>query len=189
MRLLSVTFFVTLVVVSAAAPGLAQAGTSPSAVAAPKQLVIELEIPAPLPQVWDAFATSDGLSTWLTPNATVDLRPGGEWTAHYPGGKTGGGTIISFIPQKEMVLAASAPEQFPSVRAERTRAVFEFESQGSATVVRLTQSGWKTGAEWDRAYEYLVAGDAQLLSTLHRRFVEGPIDWKKAWGGAADKNK
>lgn len=147
-----------------------------------KALVIEVSIPASRAEVWKAFATSEGLSTWLTPGAVVDLRPGGEWTAHYPGGKTGGGTILSFVPEKEIVLSAMAPEQFPTVRAERTRAKFELESRGDFTVVRLTQTGWKDGPEWDKAYEYLTAGDAELLSTLHRRFVNGPLDWKKEWG-------
>ena len=158
------------------------AGTAPE-----KALVIEVSVPAPRAEVWKAFATSEGLSTWLTPGAVVDLRPGGEWTAHFPGGKTGGGTIVSFVPEKEMVLAAMAPEQFPAVRAERTRARFQFESNEDFTVVRLTQTGWRKGAEWDQAYLYLTVGNAQLLATLCRRFVSGPIDWKKEWGEDADK--
>jgi uncharacterized protein YndB with AHSA1/START domain len=149
------------------------------AVAPPQQFVIEVEVPAPVGEVWHAFATSEGLSTWLFPNATVDLKPGGDWIVRFPSGSTGGGTIVSFVPEKELVIAAMAPEKFPTVRAERTRAVFTFEPRGNATVVRLTQSGWKSGDEWTRAYEYLVAGNAQLMSTLHKRFVEGPTDWEK----------
>jgi uncharacterized protein YndB with AHSA1/START domain len=155
----------------------------------PQQLVIQVDIPAPIHAVWQAFTTSDGLSTWLSPEAVVDLRPGGEWTAKFPGGSTGGGTIVSFVPDKELVISALAPDQFPHVRAERTHAVFQFESRGDSTVVRLTQSGWKSGAEWTQAYEYLVAGNAELLSTLHQRFVSGPIDWKKIFGGSPAKAK
>jgi len=162
---------------------------SPAATAPPQQLVIEVEVPASLTEVWKAFTTSDGLSTWLTPNAVVDLKPGGEWTANFPGGSTGGGTIVSFVPEKELVIAAMAPDQFPHVRADRTRAVFQFEEKGGSTVVRLTQSGWKTGTEWTKAYEYLVAGDAQLMATLHHRFVDGPIDWNKVFGDHTQANK
>jgi uncharacterized protein YndB with AHSA1/START domain len=155
----------------------------------PQQFVIEVEVPAPVGEVWRVFTTSDGLSTWLTPNATVDLRQGGEWTARFPGGSTGGGTIVSFVPEKEIVLSAMAPNQFPHVRAERTRAAFQFEPRGNSTVVRLTQSGWKSGAEWTSAYGYLVAGNAQLMATLHERFVSGPIDWKKVFGEPAASSK
>src|SRR6516165_2728072 len=139
--------FETLVLVAALtlAPArfaVAQSGLADK-VQEPQKLVIELEVPAPVSEVWRAFSTSEGLSTWLTPNAVVDLRPGGEWTAHFPGGSTGGGTIVSFIPEKELVIAAMAPDQFPHVRAERTRAAFQFQSRGDATVGRLTQTGWK----------------------------------------------
>jgi uncharacterized protein YndB with AHSA1/START domain len=158
-----------------------------TAVPAERQLIIQVEIPAPVAAVWQAFSTSEGLSTWLAPNAVVDLRPGGDWMVHFPGGSSGGGTIVSFVPQKEIVLAALAPDQFPHVRAERTRAVFAFEPHGETTVVRLTQTGWKSGPEWDQAYEYLTAGNAQLLATLHQRFVSGPIDWEKMFGGAKGK--
>jgi len=165
----------------------AQAAGHESPMAPEKSLVIQITIPAPRTAVWHAFATSEGLSTWLTPGAVVDLRPGGEWTAHFPGGKTGGGTILSFVPEQEIVLSAMAPERFPTVRSERTRASFQFESAGNTTIVRLTQTGWKTGPEWEKAYEYLTSGNAQLLATLHRRFVDGPLDWQKEWGDAAPK--
>src|ERR1700749_2134177 len=120
---------------------------------APQQLVLEIEVPAPLHEVWLAFSTSEGLSTWLFTNATVALPPGGDWLVHFPGGSTGGGTIVSFVPEKELVLNALAPDKFPHVRAQRTRAVFQFESKGAnETVVRLTQTGWKDGDEWTKAY-------------------------------------
>src|SRR5690349_8462568 len=116
-----------------------------------KALIFEVTVPASRATVWNAFTTSQGLSTWLTPNAVVDLRNGGEWTAHFPGGKTGGGTILSFVPEEELTLAAMAPEAFPTVREQRTTAKFQFLSDGDSTIVRLTQTGWKSGEEWDRA--------------------------------------
>ena len=144
-----------------------------------KVLMLEVTVPAPLGAVWQAFTTSEGLSTWLTPGAVVDLREGGEWTAHFPGGSTGGGTILSFVAEKELVLSALAPDRFPTVRATRTKVRFQFEAKGGSTLVRLTQTGWKDGEEWAKAYEYLTVGNAQLLATLHHRFVSGPIDWTK----------
>jgi uncharacterized protein YndB with AHSA1/START domain len=142
------------------------------------ELVIQVTVPAPLPDVWRAFTTKEGLSTWLAPDVSVDLRAGGDWIVHFPG-STGGGTIVSFIPQHQLVICALAPDKFPTVRARRTQAVFDFQPRGKTTVVRLTQTGWQRGAEWDAAYEYLTEGNAQLLATLHRRFVSGPIDWSK----------
>src|SRR3954467_13151485 len=83
-------------------------------IAAPeKALVFEVKLPASQDAVWTAFTTSNGLSTWLTPGAVVELRSGGEWTAHFPGGGTGGGTILSFTPKHTLVMSAMAPEMFP----------------------------------------------------------------------------
>jgi hypothetical protein len=46
-------------------------------------------------------------------------------------------------------------------------------------VVTLPPTGWKDGDEWTKAYEYLAVGNAQLLASLHHRFVYGPTDWSK----------
>jgi uncharacterized protein YndB with AHSA1/START domain len=173
---------VVAVVMSVAAAAAAQDAVKVVKQAEPKALIVEVTVPATQAEVWKAFTTSEGLSTWLTPGAVVDLREGGEWTAHYPGGHTGGGTIVSFVPMREMTLRAMAPEQFPHVREERTTAKFEFVPQRNATLVRLTQTGWKTGDEWDAAYAYLAKGNPELFEQLRRRFVSGPIDWKKEWG-------
>src|SRR5579863_5292296 len=74
-----------------------------------KVLRIELSIPAPVHDVWEAFTTQKGLSSWLAPNVSVELKPGGEWLVKFPG-STGGGTIASFIPEKEIVINALAPD-------------------------------------------------------------------------------
>ncbi len=148
-----------------------------------KALLFKVTVPASLDDVWTAFTTSAGLSTWLTPQANVELRKGGEWTAHFPDGATGGGIIIDFTPKTKLVMSAKAPPMFPHVAAERTIATWTFEPAGDkVTRVKLRQTGWKQGEEWDKAYQYLSAGNAQLLDTLWRRFENGPIDWAEEWG-------
>ncbi|MBA2685123.1 MAG: SRPBCC domain-containing protein [Gemmatimonadaceae bacterium] len=175
--------FYVLAVAAAAigmVPGIAtpSVGDGRSGAETEKMLRIEITVPASRAEVLKVFSTSEGLSTWLAPNSVVELKPGGEWMVHFHD-SSAGGTIVSFVPEKEIVIAALAPEQFPTVRAQRTIAKFELEDHGKATLVRLTQTGWKDGDEWDRAYEYLTAGNAELMATLHRRFVNGPIDWSK----------
>jgi uncharacterized protein YndB with AHSA1/START domain len=144
-----------------------------------RRLDFEVTVPAPVADVWQAFSTSKGLSTWLWPNAMVDLKPGGDWIVKFPGGSTGGGTIVAFDLEKRIEIAALAPDQFPTVRRDRTRALFTFKAtaDGKSTIVHLTQTGWKSGEEWDRAYDYLAGGNAELLNNLRQRFVSGPFDW------------
>jgi uncharacterized protein YndB with AHSA1/START domain len=143
-----------------------------------KALKFEVVVAAKPAQVWQAFTTSAGLDTWLWQDCTVDLREGGGWTVHFPGGKTGGGTIVSFRDGRQLVVRALAPEQFPEVRRTGTTAIFDFTPEGDRTRVTLTQTGWKEGKEWDDAYEYLAGGNAQLLEQLYVRFERGPLQWK-----------
>src|SRR5262249_15960737 len=145
-----------------------------------RRLDFEVEVPATVQQVWEAISTAEGLVTWLAPDAVVQLKEGGDWIARFPGSSGGGGTILSFVPLQKLELAAMAPEAFPAVRKERTRAVFEIKANGDGhtAVVHLVQTGWKNGDEWDKAFEYLAKGNAQLLNALYDRFLNGPIDWK-----------
>lgn len=145
-----------------------------------KALRFEVVVPASLDDVWNAFGTKAGMETWIWREARVDLRPGGEWTVVYTPTATGGGTIVSLIPRKQIVMSAMAPEQYPTVRKERTTATWGFESLGpTSTRVTLVQTGWKAGKEWDDAYDYLAKGNAQLLAQLRQRFISGPTDWSK----------
>lgn len=144
-----------------------------------KALLFEVTVPAKLDDVWRAFTTKDGAEEWLWPDMSVELREGGDWIVHYPGGKTGGGTILSFEPMQSITMRAMAPEQFPEVRRERTTAVFRFETVDGGTKVSLLQTGWKQGKEWDDAYNYLADGNAQLFGQLLNRFKNGPVDWSR----------
>jgi uncharacterized protein YndB with AHSA1/START domain len=143
-----------------------------------KALKFEVIVPGGLDDVWAAFTTQPGMTTWLWRDVRVDLRVGGDWLVLFPGGKTGGGTIVAVEPKRSVTMKAMAPEQFPTVRATRTNARFEFTAVTPATTrVTLTQTGWREGREWDEAYEYLAAGNASLLAQLYQRFASGPLKW------------
>ena len=62
------SFFLAAAVVAAAAAPTSRARS------AEKMLRFEITVPAPRAEVWKAFATSEGLSTWLAPNSNVELR-------------------------------------------------------------------------------------------------------------------
>jgi len=142
-------------------------------------LDFEVQIPATAKEVWNALTTTEGLKSWLAPDVKVDLRKGGDWVVLFNGASAGGGTITDFVPGKSLTIAAMAPESFPTVRKERTTARFEIAANADdkSTTVRLIQTGWKLGEEWDKAFEYLAKGNPQLLNQLRQRFISGPFDW------------
>jgi len=143
-----------------------------------KAVVYDVIVPARRDSVWAAFTTTAGLDTWLWKDCSVDLRKGGGWTVRFSASSTGGGTIERIEEGRAITIHALAPDQFPTVRKVGTTAAFRFEALGdTATAVRLTQTGWRKGDEWDKAYDYLAKGNAQLLAQLRYRFKVGPIDW------------
>jgi uncharacterized protein YndB with AHSA1/START domain len=146
----------------------------------PKRLDLSVTVPAGVDQVWDVFTTVAGMTSWLAPQATVEPWAGGKWEVAFgPGTSVGGGTIVLVQPKSLLALSALAPDRFPTVRRERTTAVFLFDAAGpNATTVRLAQTGWKPGEEWDKAFDYLAVGNAQLLEQLYHRFAVGPVTWK-----------
>jgi uncharacterized protein YndB with AHSA1/START domain len=178
MMTVSVMLGVALVAWTASSVGRAAGPVTVTRVASPeKALRFEVIVPGSLDQVWAAFTTNDGLAAWLWRDVRVDARPGGDWLALFPG-STGGGTIVSLAPKRQLVIAALAPDRFPTVRKERTRATFEFAAvTPDSTDVTLVQTGWKAGDEWDAAYDYLADGNSELLNQLYQRFVTGPVVW------------
>jgi uncharacterized protein YndB with AHSA1/START domain len=146
----------------------------------PKRLDFAVTVPASLDRVWDAFTTVAGVTSWLAPQAVIEPQAGGKWEVSFgPGSSTAGGTVLLVQPKTLLAIAAMAPDRFPTVRRERTTAVFLFDSNGpTATTVRLAQTGWQNGPEWDQAYAYLADGNAQLLEALYQRFAVGPAVWK-----------
>src|SRR4029077_10565704 len=90
-----------------------------------RALQFEVTVPGSLDAVWAAFTTADGLASWLWRDVRVDARPGGDWLAIFPQ-STGGGTIVSLTPRRQIVISALAPDRFPAVRETRTQATFEF---------------------------------------------------------------
>jgi uncharacterized protein YndB with AHSA1/START domain len=178
MMTVSMMLGAALVAWTASSVGRAAGPVTVTRVASPeKALRFEVIVPGSLDQVWAAFTTNDGLAAWLWRDVRVDARPGGDWLALFPG-STGGGTIVSLAPKRQLVIAALAPDRFPTVRKERTRATFEFAAvTPDSTDVTLVQTGWKAGEEWDAAYDYLADGNSELLNQLYQRFVTGPVVW------------
>ncbi len=144
----------------------------------------EIYLPAPVEDVWRAWTVPDEMTTWASPGAEVDLRPGGVWEVHFepdrPKGQRGSdaNTIVSVVPPFELHLKAGAPPDFPTVREEKTDFLVRLEPAGFGhTRLVAIQFGWQNGPEWDRAFAYLADANSEWLNWLHQRFVRGPLTW------------
>lgn len=151
---------------------------------APRRIEWEVVVPGTTEAMWRAWTDAEELATWAGPAAAVDLRPGGDWHVYFdpsaPPGERGGdaSAILGYVPGRELRLAAGAPRDFPTVRAEKTEFIVRIEPVGYGHVrMHAVQQGWKQGEEWDRAFAAMAHANAEWLSWLHRRFTDGPLDW------------
>jgi len=137
-------------------------------------------VEAPLDRVWAAFATSEGLRSWLAPHAEIDLRVGGLMRTNYnPKGQLGDAetienAILSFEPQRMIsIRVAKAPANFPFPNAIRDMwTVVYFAAAGpSRTTVREVSLGFGTDPESQRMRTFFNQGNATTLSQLQRHFA------------------
>ncbi len=152
--------------------------------AAPSErtLTKEVTVKAPRAEVWRAFSTAEGVRTFFSPAANVELRPGGPYEILFdtsaPQGAQGceGCRVLSYVPEEVLSFSWSAPPSFPELRWQKTFVVVQLADAGEGqTRVKLTQAGWKEGPEWDKLHGYFDQAWTMVLGNLRKRFESGPL--------------
>lgn len=99
-----------------------------------KVIIKDVTIPAPVVEVWRVWTTNEGLKSFFSPNARVELRPGGPMEVYFlmdqPYGLQGSEDcrILSYIPERMLSFEWNAPPDFGPLRDIRTIVVIFFES-------------------------------------------------------------
>lgn len=154
-----------------------------SALAEP--LVTETVVEAPVDEVWNAFTTEDGMTSWMVPHARIDLRVGGKiLTNYHADGKLGDentieNTILSYEPNRMLSLKATKlPADFPFKDAIKDMwSVIHFESlPDGRTRVRTVGLGYRSDEESQRLRGFFEQGNAWTLEQLRKHFANGPSD-------------
>jgi uncharacterized protein YndB with AHSA1/START domain len=127
----------------------------------PRSIDLEVEVPGTPEEVWAAVASGPGITAWFVP-AKVD-------------GRVGGTVELDFGPlygsETARVTAWDPPRRFVAETAHEGRPTFATEwlveaRDGGTCVVRLIQSGFGGGAEWDAEYDATEAGWRLFLFNL-----------------------
>jgi uncharacterized protein YndB with AHSA1/START domain len=146
----------------------------------------EFSVAAPVADVWTAVSTTDGLRTFFSSGASIELVTFGHFVHHFteeaPSGKADltGNLVLAVQPDRLLTFTWDAPPKYPSVRAQRTVFEIRLAPDGAAqTRVTFTQSGFGNGGEWDGTFEYFRGGWALVAAALQYRFDVGPINWAK----------
>ena len=145
----------------------------------------EVIVEASLDEVWDAWTTPEGITSFFAPACSVELRVDGPYEILFdPGAEPGhrgaeGMRVLAFQPRKMLAFTWNAPPHLPDVREHLTNVVIRLQELGERqTRVTLTHSGWGEGGQWNEAFEYFVrAWKEVVLPRLVHRFSVGAIDW------------
>ena len=144
-------------------------------------IVTEGVVSAPVTAVWNAWATTAGLKSWLAPHAEIDLRIDGLMRSNYdPRGSLGdSGTIenrvLAYEPERMLsIKVAKAPEKFPfrsKIGDMWTVLYFQPTSDGKTTI-RIVGMGFGLDVESQKMKEFFKEGNAYTLAQLQKRFPQ-----------------
>jgi len=151
-----------------------------------RSLQLSIDVPAPAHDVFAAFTTTEGFSSWAVPVAKIDFRVGGMIEASYDShAKLGDpdnikNAIVAYIPDRLLIIRnMQAPAGFvDSALFQKTVTMIEFTPVDAKTThVTLTNAGYGPGAGFATVYSHFEWGNSDTLHELRTRFVNGPVDW------------
>lgn len=158
-----------------------------SAGAAEQGIEITVSVKAPVAEVWQAWTTAAGITSFFAPEAQVDARPDGDFHIYIdpyaePGMKGADDMrVLAVETEKLLSFTWNAPPSLAEARKQRTVVILRFAPDGDATTLTLSHLGWGEGGEWPKARAYFANAWKFVLNNLQTRFETGkPIDWT-AW--------
>jgi len=148
---------------------------------ADQTLVHSAMVEAPVAEVWKAWTTKAGITSWMVPVGEIELKVGGKMrTSYTPGSDLTGpdvieNTIISFDPMRMISFKISkAPEKFPFKKAmEHVWTVLYFEPMDDTkTKVTCRMLGFDHEEESVRMRLFFKQGNQATLDSLVKHFAK-----------------
>ncbi len=126
-----------------------------------RSIELEVEVPGTPDEVWRAIATGPGITSWYVPH-TIEEKEGGVGTARFgPGPEMEvPGRVVAWEPPKRLVLDGG--EDVDGMAFEWLVEA----NDGGSCVVRLVNSGFGTGDEWDAQYDAMTGGWVMFMTNL-----------------------
>lgn len=133
---------------------------------ATRSLELEVEVPGTPEQVWRAIATGPGISSWYVPHV-VDEREGGDASASFgPGPEMQvPGRVTAWEPPLRIKFAGVEADGSTSTEGLAFEWLVEARDGGTC-IVRLVNSGFGSGDDWDAQYDGMAEGWQLFLLNL-----------------------
>jgi uncharacterized protein YndB with AHSA1/START domain len=145
-----------------------------------------MDVPATVEEVWKAWTTSEGATTFFAPHAHIEAEVGGAYELYFdtesPEGARGseGCVVHSLLPPSFLAFSWNAPPHLPRVRDLRTLVTLRFGSTSEGTRLEMQHSGWGVEADWREARTYFESAWTVVMDRLVQRFEKGPMDWNQS---------
>jgi uncharacterized protein YndB with AHSA1/START domain len=161
-------------------------GAAPAFARVAPEVIKEVTVGGPVSDVWRNWTTLEGLGTIFIPpkpplQGKIELKPDGAYELYFltdnPKGMQGGeGSRIIAYQEEKMLSFTWRNTPAWKIRPFSTHVVVTLEPLGPrATKVRLVQSGFGEGGEWDTAVVYFEEAWGRVLDRLVA-YYEHPTD-------------
>lgn len=123
-----------------------------------RSIDLSVEVPGTPEEVWETIATGPGIGSWFIP-MEVDGRVGGEVTMDFGDYGEETATLTAWEPPHRVVFQSGGERPLAYEWLVEAR-------DGGTCVVRLVNSGFGTGEEWDGDYDGMTGGWKIFLQNL-----------------------
>ncbi len=124
-----------------------------------RSIELEIEVPGTPEEVWRAIATGPGISSWYVPH-TVEEREGGSFEASFGPGMDASGRVAAWDPPHRITFDGGE-----GVEGMAFEWLVEARDGGTC-IVRLVNSGFGQGDEWDDQFDAMTSGWGLFLFNL-----------------------
>ncbi|MFT7600864.1 MAG: hypothetical protein ACI8TP_003812 [Acidimicrobiales bacterium] len=152
-----------------------------------RSIELEIEVPGTPEEVWRAIASGPGITSWYVPHTVVEETDGAATARFGPGPEMEiAGRVAAWEPPNRVVFDGGE-----GVGGFAFEWLVEPRDSGTCTV-RLVNSGFGTGDEWDDQYDAMTEGWKMFLSNLrlHLSHFSGQAASASlpgaVWSGAGD---
>ena len=126
-----------------------------------RSIELQVQVPGTPEQVWEAIATGPGISSWYVPHE-VEPRAGGAMTASFGAAPElqVHGRVAAWEPPRRVVFDGGEGAG---------GLAFEWlveAADGGSCIVRLVNSGFGSGEQWDAQYDGMAEGWVLFLGNL-----------------------
>jgi uncharacterized protein YndB with AHSA1/START domain len=152
-----------------------------------RRIELETTVAGSLAEVWDAWTTTEGVTSFFASQADIKLEIGGPFELYFapsePDGSRGSENckVLSYVPAEMLSFSWNAPPSIPKLRdtGAKTWVVVKFEEISEKKVrILLTHLGIGDGEDWDKYRAYFTKAWPHVLENCQKRFANGPIDWQ-----------